>query len=60
MAAASLMAEASLVAEAAPVPGRAAGRQAGWQPAHQKRLRAARAAVRISPPQMWQGSRALR
>ena len=34
--------------------------QACWQVGHQKRLRAARSAVRISPPQRWQGRPALR
>ncbi|GAA3304104.1 hypothetical protein GCM10020295_54370 [Streptomyces cinereospinus] len=34
--------------------------QARWQAGHQKRLRAARPAVRISPPQMWQGRPARR
>jgi hypothetical protein len=52
------------------VPGVATGRtspaealgpaQGLWQAGHQKRLRAARSAVRISPPQMWQGRPALR
>lgn len=32
----------------------------GWQPGHQKRLRLARAAVRISERQMWHSWRARR
>lgn len=34
--------------------------QGRWQVGHQKRLRAARSAVRISVPQRWQGWLALR
>lgn len=49
------------VATGRTLPAEAVGPAQGlWQAGHQKRLRAARSAVRISPPQMWQGRSALR